>query len=445
MHFERGRDIRRAVIYLEEAAKNARQRSAYAETRMHFDKALQLLQSQPHGQERMEREGAILTGLGGAIQATHGWGANEAAEAYSRARALFQGLSENTRAFPTLWGLWLFYWGRGSLSSAKEVVEELLALARQAEDRALLLQAHHAAWATALSRGDLEATLLHTDEGLRLYDAGRDATMASSYGNHDTSVCCRMFRARALALLGRTEEATRTSNDSVAVARQLAHPFSQALALVFAAGLDQVLRDETAARTHASAALAIAREQDFKLMFAWATVFEGWAEAQQGQHEAGLLQITRGMSAARAIGCDQFQAHLRGLLAEVHLKAGQAQPGLRAIDEALVIAFQTGERFCEAELLRLKGQLQLAETADSVCDAEQSFLQALEIARRQGAKLFVLRIAVSLGQLWLRQGRYDEARALIANASRDMGDQLLTLDSVEVDALLSRCSQEPSI
>ena len=88
------------------------------------------------------------------------------------------------------------------------------------------------------------------------------------------------------------------------------------------------------------------------------------------------------MSGARAIGCDQFQAYLRGLLAEVHLKAGQAQPGLPAIDEALINAFQTGERFYDAELHRLKGQLQLAENADLVCDAVQSFLQALETARQ---------------------------------------------------------------
>ena len=442
MHFERGREIPRALVYLERAAQNARQRGAYTEARLHFDKGLDLLQGQPPGLKHTEREAELQTALGAVIMATHGWGAKEAEAAYSRARTLWQDLGESRRLFPALWGLWLFHWGRGSLSTAKQVADELLELACRVDDSALFLQAHHAAWATAFSRGDLEATMAHTDEGLRLYDADRHTAMAASYGSHDAGVCCRMFRARALALLGRTEEAARTSDESIVQARSLAHPFSEALALVFAAGLDQMLRNPTAARAHAAAAAAIAREQEFRLMLAWATVFEGWAEAveaEEGQHGESLCRITTSVSAARAIGANQFQAHLLGLLAEVHMKSEQAEAGLQMIDQALGMVFQTGERFYEAELHRLRGQLQLLIDSGSTTSAEKELLHALEIARDQRANVYYLRAAVDLGRLWLRLGRVVEARDLVMEASRRMGMQLPAPDLADVNALLSGC------
>jgi predicted ATPase len=135
---------------------------------------------------------------------------------------------------------------------------------------------------------------------------------------------------------------------------------------------------------------------------------------------------------------------LLGLLAEVHLKRGQTEAGLQAIDEALVIVQRTGERFYEAELHRLRGGLQLSESGNSAGDAEQNLLKAIEIARSQGAKLLVLRAAVTLGRLWLRQGKRDEARHLVANASRDMENELVPLDLDEVNALLAACSQAPN-
>ena len=120
----------------------------------------------------------------------------------------------------------------------------------------------------------------------------------------------------------------------------------------------------------------------------------------------------------------------------MHLQAGRTEAGLQAVSEALVIVHRTGERFYEAELRRLKGQLQLAENADSGCDAERCFLDALEIARRQGAKLFVLRTAVSLGRLWHRLGKRSQAQELVADARSQISGVLLSPDLADVNALV---------
>jgi DNA-binding winged helix-turn-helix (wHTH) protein/predicted ATPase len=443
MHFELGKKIDRAVFYLQQAAQNARSRSAFVEARIHLDKALLLVQQLPLTRERKEREAILLIELGAIFQATHGWGAKQAEDAYSRAQTLLHELGKETTSFTALWGLWLFYWGRGFLDNARDLVEDLLDIASRVGDPATLVQAHHAAWATAFSRGDLNATLRHTDEGLRLYDEERDSALLARFGNHDARVCGQMFRARAFALLGQTEQAIQYNNTSIEFARKLAHPFSLALALVFASGLGQLLCDCLATRNHAAAAIKIAREQEFRLLFAWASAFEGWAEANEGQAKEGLQKILNSISSVRAISCGQFQPHLLGLLAETRLKSGQFPEAMSALEEALNLAVRSGERFYEAELLRLKGELQLVSEHETACQAERPFLDSLEVSKTQNAQLFTLRTAASLGRLWLRDGRHQQARELISHTMVEGECLAHTADYAELGRLLSQAKLAP--
>jgi len=445
MHFELGGESQRAVIYLEQAAQNARSRSAYAEAQIHLNKALLLLRQLPHSPERVEREAVLLIGLGVTYQATHGWAAKEAEEAFSGARTLLQNLGKEARLFNALWGLWLFYWGRGFLDHAQELVDDLLAIAGRTNDGITLLQAHHAAWANAFSRGEIEAALFHTEEGLRLCEEERDSALISSFGNHDARVCCHMFRARALALKGRIEEAVHSGTASVQYARKLAHPFSEALALVFASGLDQLLNNYEGTRSHAAAAMAIARDQEFRLLLAWASGFEGWADGQSGRCDEGLKKIAASVSGVQAINCSQFQSHLLGLLAHTHLKMGNTQQGMATVEQALRVVLETGETFYESELRRLKGELRIAEGKDSLDSAEQDFLDAVTISRAQGANLFALRSTASLARLWISNGRYPEARALITQTLSDVPHISDLQERAELERMLSEDVQESPV
>lgn len=442
LHFELGGESQRAVIYLEQAAQNARSRSAYAEAQIHLNKALLLLRQLPHSPERVEREAVLLIGLGVTYQATHGWAAKEAEEAFSGARTLLQNLGKEARLFNALWGLWLFYWGRGFLDHAKELVDDLLAIAGRANDGVTLLQAHHAAWATAFSLGEIEAALFHTEEGLRLYEEERDSALISSFGNHDARVCCHMFRARALALNGRVEEAIRSGAASVQHARRLAHPFSETVALIFASGLGQFLRNYEETISNAAAAAAIARDQEFRLLFAWASAFEGWAEGQLGRCDEGLKKIAASVSSVQAFNCGGFQPHLLGLLADMHLKMGNTREGMATVDQALSVVLETGETFYESELRRLKGELRIAGGRDSLVAAEQDFIDASEISRAQGASLFALRSTTSLARLWISTGRYREAKALITQILADVPHVAELQERAELERMLSEDLQK---
>jgi predicted ATPase len=438
MHFERGGELSRVGTYLQNAAENARQRGAYGEAQTHFDHALAVLAGEPPGLERSGRELELQIGRGAVIMAARGWSAPEAAEAYSRARTLSRELGDTPHLFPAIWGLWLFYWGRGPLSMAEELVQDLAGLADRHGGDGARLQAHHAAWATAFCSGDLRASCAHATDGIGVYDSDRHASLAATYGSHDAGTCCHNFLGWALALRGRSDEAERTSLKSIALARRLGHPFSLALTHFFAAATGLTRRDSVAANTNADAAVAVAREQDFRLILGWALTIKGWATVDAGRFQAGIDQIENGLAEVRATGANQFLPYLISLKAQAHLMHGEPATGLETVEEAFAVARTTGEFFWEAELHRLHGELQLAAHVSSAHrEAEERFLQAIDVATNQDAKLLVLRSTVSLGRLLRRRNRIAEARQRVRAAQSDISQGAALPDVVEAGTFLA--------
>jgi DNA-binding winged helix-turn-helix (wHTH) protein/predicted ATPase len=429
MHFEQCRQLERAGFYRRHAAVNAQRRRAFAEARMHFERALALLAQEPAGEDRSEREALLQMGLGAALMPALGWGAPEVEESYEKARALCEGLKDRLALFPALWGLWLFYWGRGPLSTAQRIADDLNRLARGCNDPALQLQAHHACWATAFLRGDLEQACGHAAEGLSLYEAERDGPMASTYGSHDAGVCARYFRARALALRGILAEAVQTADQGIEAALNLNDPFSLALAHVFAASVHEARRDVAAVKMHADAAIRIARAEDFRLMDVWAAPLQGWAATQEGHHAEGLRCIEAALAEARSNGSNSFVPYSLGLYAECCLITGQTENARGAIAEAMAIVSRTGERFWEAELLRLQGETELVRgNGYSESQIETTFLTAIDVARRAGAKVLVLRASASLAKLWNRLDRIKDAERILSSARREFSTALSSTD-----------------
>jgi tetratricopeptide (TPR) repeat protein len=112
----------------------------------------------------------------------------------------------------------------------------------------------------------------------------------------------------------------------------------------------------------AEAAIALCTEQGFSAFWlVQGNVWQGWALAEQGQKEAGISQMHQGIAAFRALGAELERYHWFALLAGVYEEMGQAEEGLNALAEALAAANKTGERWWEAALYRLKGQLTLQQ------------------------------------------------------------------------------------
>ena len=205
-------------------------------------------------------------------------------------------------------------------------------------------------------------------------------------------------------------------------------------ALIYAANLHESRREGHIADEQAEAALVLSREQGFAFRLAEATVLRGWALVEQGQGEAGIAQIRQGIAAERATG-SRTAGHL-ALLAKAYWHLGQSEEGLRVVAEALAIGNSNGEGRWTAELYRLQGELLLTLASKHYAEAETCFQQALETARRQQAKSWELRAAMSLARLWQRQGKRAAAHQLLAEVYGWFTEGFDTADLQEAKALL---------
>jgi predicted ATPase len=439
VHFEQGRDTDRALRYLQYAADNALRRSAHADAVTHLMKALALLTVLSETPERTQRELDLQTTLGPALMATRGYAAPEVEYAYARAHELCLQVGASPQLSQVLWGLWYFYLVRAEFQTAHELGEQLLHLAQRAQAPVLLLLAHRALGQTLAFLGEFSTAHVHLAREMTLYDLEQHRTFASLYGQ-DQGVICRSWEALTLWSLGYPDQALQRSHEALTLAQELVHPFSLAYAMCFAGMLCQLCRDVQAAQERATAAIALCTEQGFALYLARGIILQGWAMAAQGQDAAGLAQMCQGLSSYQATGAAVFQPYYLAFLAEAYGQVGQPGEGLTLLGEALAAVHTTGERFYEAELYRLKGELLLVHSAEDYGEAEACFQQALLVARCQQAKSSELRAAMSLARFWQHQGKRAAAYDLLAPVYGWFTEGFDTSDLQEAKALLAALS-----
>jgi predicted ATPase len=192
-------------------------------------------------------------------------------------------------------------------------------------------------------------------------------------------------------------------------------------------------RDYQVAMERSQAAVALANAQGFTQWVAQGTLLQGAILAMQGDVQAGMAQMQNALLDYEATGARLLRPYFLALVAEVYLHAGQAEAGGHVLNEALRLVDSTGERWCAAELYRLKGECQQQAGVAS----EANFLQALQTARQQAAKAFELRAATSLYRLWQSQGRREEAQHLLAEIYSWFTEGFDTANLREARALLA--------
>jgi predicted ATPase len=423
-----------AILYWQRAGQRAIQRSAHVEALVHLGRGLELLKSLPDTPERAQQELGLQVARGPALMAAQGFGAPEVLHAYARARELCQQVGETPEIVPVLWGLWRFYFVRAEHQTARELAEQCLDLAQRVQDPALLLVAHHALGATVCFLGEVVLARAHFEQGLALYNPQEHRALAFRYGL-DLKVWYLSYVAWPLWLLGYPDQALTRSNEAITLAQELSHPISLAAALAYAALLHHSRREAAAAQECAEAAILLSSERGFAQYMAVGRPLRGWALAMQEQGEEGIAQLQQGLAAYRAVGSGLDRPRLLLMLAEAYGKVGQPEEGLSAVTEALATVYKTGERWWEAELHRLKGEL-LLRRASPTEEVEACFRQALDIARHQQAKSLELRAAMSLARLWQQQGKQAAARELLAPIYGWFTEGFDTADLQEAKVLL---------
>ena len=434
-----------AIEYWLKAGQRAIARSAMAEALAQLRNGLNLLASLP-GADRSRRELDLQVTLGVALMATQGWAAPEAGRANARARELCEQIGATSQLWPVLYGQWVFHGVRAEHNAAREVADEFLRRAQDHQETSATLVAHRVSGTGALWRGEVTAARAHLERTLALYDPALHRSLAFLYVQ-DPRVAALSALSWTLLALGYPEQASARSREALDAANDLTHLNTLAYALLFACLFEQYRRAGREARDRAEALVKLSTEQDFPHFLAPATVIRGWALTESGELETGLAQLRQGLLAWRATGANVYEPHFLGLQAEALGRSGAVEEGLDLIAKALDRVEETGERWFEAELHRIMGELMLLLPRPDPIAAEARFDHAAATARQQGAKLWELRAATSLARLWRQQGRRGEAHDLLAPLYIQFTEGFRTPDLQAASAILQETagSSEPKM
>jgi adenylate cyclase len=347
----------------------------------------------------------------------------------------------------------MFYMVRGDMRTVQVLAEECLQLAEQTNEVGLLLEAHFATGGTFFTRGEFVRARAALEQSVALYQP-QHHTLTPLYGGYNPQVVSLAFTAWTLWVLGFPDQALMRMHEMLHLARELGHPLSLVIALCWVTWLHGERGEGRVAQEHADAGVALSSEHGFPFYVAWGTVQRGIALVAQGQWVEGGVQVRLGLKAQEG---EAMKTVSLAWLATGYGGVGQVEEGLATVAEALAKVEKNDERWYEAELYRIKGELTRqnefnvqgsmfqAENPQSAfsgpqLEAEACFLKAIEIARKQQAKSLELRATMSLARLWQQQGKQKEAHQMLFEVytwftegfdTQDLKDAQALLDSLE--------------
>ena len=427
-----------AIPYWLNAGRLALHRFANHEAISHATRGLELLATLPQTRDRDEQELALQLLLGPARSSIAGPHACE--HIFARARELGRSIGiSGPELFPTLSGLANAKIVRGDLREARKLADESLEYAEMLNDSLILAAAHWMVAYVAFWQGDITDVRDHSRKGLEFYNPDQHVVGVASY-NQNPGIVCGYLNALAGWMLGYPTQAVADMNETLTHARDLGHPFSLGMSLLFAAQLAQLRRDPETSLEQAEEGIRVSADQRMHAVELWCLLPRGWALVQQGNRSGGIADIREAMDRRRRMGMGAVWPWFLALYADGCGALGEIDEGLRALDEAAEWVQRNDERLYSAEVHRIRGELLLRLGDSNEAQAERCYQQALTVAREQQAKSWELRAATSMSRLWQRQGHDSEARALLSPVYDWFTEGFDTLDLQDARTLLSELS-----
>ncbi|MFW2388811.1 MAG: ATP-binding protein [Polyangiales bacterium] len=445
-HCEEGRLLAKAAAYYQRAAEQASLRSATAQTLEHLRRGVRLLeQSRTEGPGEGEQELLpqlellLQLDLGIALLWVEGWASTDAVAAYERARTLSREVGEPQQVFLVMRGLLAFYLGRGELDKAEEALGWLSEVAEESGDSALMLVARRQTGTVRYFRGDSQRALELFKQATQLHDPAKHRPLSHAL-NEDIGVFIMSWEAWALWMAGYPDQALEKGRQSLEHAEEGGHTFSVANAYFWAAILHVMRREPDEVRRLAERAIAIAEPRAYAFILSGARTVHAWAALQAADGPDETRAAAEGFrDSILQVGSTGNRANapmLMCYLAEALHRAGQSDGALFTIGTGMAVAGSTGQVHWDAELHRMKAQIAWEHQGDEEA-AERLFLQALETAKAQRAKVFELRAAVGLGRLWASRGEHARARDLVAPIYGQFTEGFDTPDLADARSLTS--------
>jgi class 3 adenylate cyclase/tetratricopeptide (TPR) repeat protein len=401
----------KAIGYWLKTGRRAVARSAMTEAVAQLQKGLDLLASLPDSPWRRQRELDLRLSLRPALFATKGYSAPDVGETIARARTLAEQLDRSDDIVPLLHAQWAFHLIRAEVRLALPPAEQLATIGEAHDDVAALFLGRSKKGMIHFCLGEFVAARDLIEQSRGVIDPARRAVLTTLTGT-DQFVLIPQYLAFTLTFLGYLDQARKLMKEALSEARRLEHAHTLAQVLQAASLVELNTGSPYEARRYAEEATEVSNQYGFLHWSAWGTIAHGRSLAVLGQPREGVALLKKGLAMVRATGAVVETPEFLGYLAAAYAQLGRPADGLNCLAEAMQIVEATKHRKEEANLQRLRGDL-LNATAD-LSAAEQSYHQALAVARRQSAKTLELRAAISLARLWRDQGKRTEARDLLA-------------------------------
>jgi predicted ATPase len=286
-----------------------------------------------------------------------------------------------------------------------------------------------------LIRWRVRPSVAHLDRSFALYDPAEHRELGTRFGT-DPGVSTLGFRSWAAWCLGYPEAALMDADRALRDARKIGQAGTLMVALHCAPWPYILSGNYAAADAFVDEAAILADEKGTVLWKAWGLLQRGWLFSMTGKAAEAVETITSGLTAQRSTGAISFIPRYLSGLARAYADLGRFDDAWRSIDDAMAAIETTKDNMWEAEVHRVAGEIALKSPEPGAAKAQAYFERALAIARKQQAKSWELRAAMSTARLWRSQGKSQQARELLAPVYGWFTEGFDTCDLKEAKALL---------
>jgi len=433
--------IDKAAALWGKAGQRSLERSALVEAAEQLTRALAQIETLPATPELRREQIKLQVALITPLMHVKGYAASETKAAAERARVLIEqaeALGEPPEdpllLFSVLHSFWTASFVAFNGDALRELAGQFLTLAEK-QKATVPLMIGHRIMGSVLHTGAFAEGRGHLDRAIALYDPAKHRPLATRFGQ-DVRVAALSYRSWALWLLGYPEAALADTSQALEDARSIGQAATLMYALVHAWFTHIQCGNYAIANTEADELVSLGKEKGALFWKALGMSVQGCLLVLTGKAKDAVQLITSGMTALRSTGSTLWMPLHLPYLARAYAELGQLNNARRCIDEAITAAEKAKERWHEADIYRMAGEIVLMSPESDATKAGAYFERALTLARKQQAKSWELRAAMSMARLWRDQGKRDEARDLLAPVYNWFTEGFDTRDLKEAKALL---------
>jgi len=443
-HFTQARLPEAAIEWWKEAGQQSLQQSALVEAAEQLSRALELIRTLPATPELRREEIRLQVALINPLMHVKGYAATATIVAAERAwrlieqaEALGEPSEDPLLLFSVLYSFWVANHVAFNGTKMRELADHFLTLANARDSVVPLMMGRRLVGASLMGTGVVGESLGHLDKPVALYDPVKHRTLTTHFGQ-DILVSSLAYRSAALWVYGRLDAARADAERALNDAREL----GQAATLLFAlsmTGMTKILSGNyDAALSQSQEQVSLGAEKDAVLRKAQGRIQQGCVCALTGRASDAVEMITSGMVEFRSTGATYFVPYYLSCLAKAHAELRQFDAARRAIGESIAALEATGERWWEAEVYRIAGEIALMSPSPDIAKAEADLSHALLVAQKQEAKSWELPAATSTARLWREKGKVQQARELLAPVYGWFTEGFDTRDLRDAQALLNQ-------